>query len=272
MIMSKYIAGFIGTGNMGSALARAVCKQIDPKSIVLTDKFEQKARELALEIGSTFVGLEDLVADSKYIFLGVKPQMMGDLLGNLSSVLDKREADFTLVTMAAGLSIETIESMLGKSYPIIRIMPNINANAGSSMILYCANDKVTKEAKDEFTAMMAQTGKLDELSENLIDAGCAISGGGPAFVFMFIEALADGGVECGLPRDKAMLYAAQTVLGSAKLILDTGAHPGTMKDAVCSPGGTTIAGVHALENSAFRATCMDAVSASFEKAKQLGKK
>ena len=270
--MSKYLFGFIGTGNMGSALARAAGKQVERQSLILADKFAEKAAELAKEMGCQAGSTEEVVKNSQYIFLGVKPQMMGELLSDISPILAARTDSFTLVTMAAGVSIETIETMLGARYPIIRIMPNINAAVGSGMILYCANEKVSPEAKELFVAKMASSGRLDELPENLIDAGCAISGGGPAFVFLFIEALADGGVECGLPRDKALLYAAQTVLGSSKLLLETGAHPGALKDAVCSPGGTTIAGVHALESGAFRAACMNGVNASFEKAKQLGKK
>lgn len=270
--MSKYLFGFIGTGNMGAALARAAGKQLEPRQLILTDKDKDKARTLAEEMGCSFGSVEEVVKNSQYIFLGVKPQMMSELLQSISGILASRESGFTLVTMAAGVAIETIENRLGACYPIIRIMPNINASVGGGMILYCANEKVSDEVKKRFVEKMASAGKFDELPENLIDAGCAISGGGPAFVFMFIEALADGGVECGLPRDKALLYAAQTVLGSSKLILETDAHPGAMKDAVCSPGGTTIAGVHALENGSFRAACINAVAASFEKTKLLGKK
>ena len=162
--------------------------------------------------------------------------------------------------------------MAGGNYPVIRIMPNTPASIGKGMILYAQNNNVTKEETDIFVNDMSGAGVLDSIDEKLIDAASAVSGCGPAFVYMFIEALADGAVECGLPRQKAMLYAAQTVLGSAELVLKSGKHPGELKDAVCSPGGTTIAGVHALENGAFRANAINAVSDAYKKTLELGKK
>ena len=131
--------------------------------------------------------------------------------------------------------------------------------------------KTTKEQKEIFLAINEKSGKLDEIDEKLIDAASAVSGCGPAFVYMFIEALADGGVKCGLPRDKALAYAEQTLLGAAKLALESGAHPGVLKDAVCSPAGSTIEGVRKLENGAFRASVIEAVNASYERTKALGK-
>ena len=139
------------------------------------------------------------------------------------------------------------------------------------MILYTVCSRVSAESEELFLAVMGKSGKLDKIPEALIDAGSALSGCGPAFVFMFIEALADGGVLCGLPRDKALAYAAQTLLGSAKLLSESGKHAGELKDAVCSPGGSTIEGVRTLEEGAFRGVVTDAVIASFEKTKKLGK-
>ena len=139
------------------------------------------------------------------------------------------------------------------------------------MILYCPNDKVQPGQLEEFTHAFSKAGELDMLPEPLIDAGCAVSGCGPAFVYMFIEALADGAVECGLPRDKAQKYAAQTLVGAAKLVLEGAGHPGALKDAVCSPGGTTIAGVHALEKGGFRALAMDAVKRAYDRTLEMRK-
>ena len=139
------------------------------------------------------------------------------------------------------------------------------------MILYTANAAVTDEEKCAFVQLLSAAGQLDEIPEALIDAGSAVSGCGPAFVYLFIEALADAGVQCGLPRDKALQYAAQTVCGAGRMAVTDGRHPAALKDAVCSPGGSTIEGVHALEDGAFRGVVMDAVQASFERTKELGK-
>jgi pyrroline-5-carboxylate reductase len=161
--------------------------------------------------------------------------------------------------------------MCGGNYPIIRIMPNIPASVGAGMILYTGNRFVENEDYEEFTKILEKAGMLDKIDEAKIDAASAISGCGPAFVFMFIDALADGGVRCGLPRDKALMYAAETVFGSAKMIVDTKEHPGKLKDAVCSPSGSTIEGVLSLENASFRADIINAVSRSYERTVELGK-
>ena len=150
-------------------------------------------------------------------------------------------------------------------------MPNTPVEAEKGMILYCCDNLVTERDENSFKNALKNAGKLDKIDEKLIDAASAISGCGPAFVYMFAQSLADGGVECGLPRDKALLYATQTIIGAGEMILKTGKHPELLKDNVCSPAGCTIAGVHALEDSAFRDACMNAVSASFERTKELGK-
>ncbi|MCD8146036.1 MAG: pyrroline-5-carboxylate reductase, partial [Clostridiales bacterium] len=168
------------------------------------------------------------------------------------------------------LTIARIREMAGGDYPVIRIMPNTPASIGEGMILYAA-EGVTEEERDRFLYNMAAAGRFDALPESLIDAGSAVSGCGPAFVYPFIEALADGAVACGLPRDKAQEYAAQTLVGAAKLVLESGQHPGALKDAVCSPGGSTIAGVRALEQRGFRSAATEAVVAAYEKTKALGK-
>ena len=263
--------GFIGTGNMGGALARAVAKVARPEVIWLTNKTQAKAAALAAELGCRAVSTADVAANCGYLFLGVKPQMMADLLAEIGPILAARTDEFVLVSMAAGLTMEQIRVMAGGNYPVIRIMPNTPVSVGAGVILYDLTDNVTELQRQVFCEALAQAGLLDHLPERLIDAGCAVSGCGPAFADLFLEALADGGVACGLPRAKAQMYAAQMLLGSAKLVLDSGKHPGELKDAVCSPGGSTIAGVRALEQRAFRAAAMEAVEAAFKRNKELGK-
>ncbi len=263
--------GFIGTGNMGGALACAVAKSIGGERMLLADYFMDKAKELAEKLGAQAASNDMLAAEAQFLYLGVKPQMMAGVLAGIAPVLKARTDRFVLVTMAAGLTMEKIGQMVGGNYPIIRIMPNTPASIGEGMILYTANELVTEEELAEFCEAMKMAGRLDRLDEKLIDAGSAISGCGPAYAYLMIEALADGGVTCGLPRGKAMEYAAQMMVGAAKMVLETGKHPGELKDAVCSPAGSTIAGVCALENGGFRAACMNAVIDAYEKTKGLGR-
>lgn len=266
--------GFIGCGNMGSALAKAAAKSemITPGQIFLSNRTSGKAERLSEALGDAVVSCNQEVAEQcQYIFLGVKPQMMGGVLKEIAPVLRHRAERFVLVSMAAGLTMETIQEMAGGPYPVIRLMPNTPASIGKGMILYCS----TKTHLDEmvtFLHMMKEAGRFDELPENLIDAGSAVTGCGPAFAYMMMEALADGGVACGLPRAKAMEYAAQMLAGSAEMVLKTGEHPGALKDAVCSPAGSTIQGVRALEERGFRSSLFEAVTAAYEKTKELGKK
>lgn len=260
--------GFLGCGNMGSAMARAAAKRTN--SLLLANRTPAKAEALAAELGGQAADNGQVARDCDLIFLGVKPQMMAGLLAELAPVFRERTDRFVLVTMAAGLSMEAIRSMAGGAYPVIRIMPNTPASIGEGMILYCSTG-VESEELEAFCTLMAGAGALDELPEGLIDAGSALSGCGPAFVYLFIEALADGAVACGLPRQKAQQYAAQTLIGAAKLVLESGEHPGALKDAVCSPGGSTIQGVRALEQGRFRGTVMEAVIAAYQKTVDLGK-
>ena len=210
--------GFLGCGNMGGAIARAVCKAADPKKVYLANRTTAKAQALAKE-------------------LGCKTATNAEVAGD---------------------------------YSVIRIMPNTPASVGEGMIQYCSSN-VTAEEEEAFRKIMAPAGRLDAVPENLIDAASCVSGCGPAWVYQFIEALADGGVACGLPRAKAQEYAAQMVLGSAKLVLESGQHPGALKDAVCSPGGSTIQGVRVLEEHGLRGAVMDAVLAAYDKTKEMGK-
>ena len=257
--------GFIGTGNMGGALARAAWKSIPSDQVFLANRTVEKARALAEELECRVADNEAIAESADFIFLGVKPQIMADLLAEIGPVLAKRESRFILVTMAAGLTIARIQELAGGNYPVIRIMPNTPAAIGEGMIVYACGEGVAQTEEKVFLDAMAGAGRFSPLPEKLIDAGSAVSGCGPAFVDLFIEALADGGVACGLPRAAAMEYAAQMVLGSARLVLESGKHPGVLKDAVCSPGGTTIQGVRTLEEAGFRGAVMDAVIAAYEK-------
>ena len=216
--------GFLGCGNMGGAIARAVCKAADPQNVWLANRTAAKAEALAAELGCNTTINDEVAGRCDLIFLAVKPQMMEELLAPLRFTLAERPSRFVLCSMAAGLSIARIQEMAGGDYPVIRIMPNTPASVGAGMIQYCTSN-VTAEEEAEFLKLMAPAGRLDAVPENLIDAASCVSGCGPAWVYQFIEALADGGVACGLPRAKAQEYAAQMVLGSAKLVLESRVQP-----------------------------------------------
>ena len=268
--MSEVKFGFIGTGNMGAALARALRKTVPGHEVLLSNRTAVKAQTLAAELNCRAADNKTVAGQAKFIFLGVKPQMMKEMLDGIKETLSDRTDRFVLVTMAAGIKIDSINEMVGVKYPVIRIMPNTPVAIGEGVVLYSASEDVFMDEITDFSNCMRNVGILDRLDENLIDAACAVSGCGPAFVYMFAQALADGAVECGLPRAKAARYAAQTLIGSARLILESEKHPEQLKDEVCSPGGTTIAGVHALEKDGFRGAVMDAVKSAFDKTKGIG--
>ncbi len=263
--------GFIGIGNMGGALARAVARAKTGAELFVADKMPEKAAALAAEWGAAVTDVPTLARTAEYLFLGVKPQVLPAVLTELAPGLEARGTAITLISMAAGITTARIRELAGVACPIIRIMPNTAADAGEGMILYTCTENVSPAARGEFLRMMAAAGQLDELPEGLIDAASAITGCGPAYVYLFMEALADAGVECGLPRDKAERYAAQTLRGAAALYFASGKKPGELKDAVCSPGGSTIAGVRALEEGGFRSAAWHAVLAAFRRTVELGK-
>ena len=242
-----------------------------PEEILLSNRTFAKAEALASQLGCKAVSVEETAAKSMYIFLGVKPQMMAGLLGDIAPILAKRGDRFILVSMAAGLSMADIQAMAGKNYPVIRIMPNTPTAIGKGVIQYCCNDLVEEAVLADWLQDMAPCGLLDRLEERLIDAASAISGSGPAYMYMFLEALADGAVACGIPRAQAYRYAAMTMVGAAEMVLQTGQHPGALKDAVCSPMGSTICGVRALEEGGLRAAAMNCVIATYERNLEMGK-
>lgn len=262
--------GFIGTGNMGGALARAAAKSGEAE-ILLANRTPEKARALADAIGAAVCDNTTAAGEADHLFLGVKPQMMAGMLAGIAPVLKARAEKPVLISMAAGLTIESIRAMAGGAYPVIRIMPNMPAAVGEGVIFYACSENCKKADVEAFLSYMAPAGKLFALEEKLQDAGSAVAGCGPAFAAMFLEAMADGGVACGLPRAAAVQYAAQMMLGTAKMVLETNEHPGSLKDRVCSPGGSTIQGVRTLEERGMRAAVFDAVIAAYEKNADLKK-
>lgn len=266
--MLKNIYGFIGCGNMGSALIKAAVKTVDPSQILVCDTDNSKVKALENSLSVIGADIYRVAAESKYLFLGVKPQMMEDMLESIRETLNSRRDPVILVTMAASLTIETIRTFSQGSYPVIRIMPNLAASVGEGMILY-TTDGTTEEENSEFLTLMKEAGLFTELKESLIDAGSAVSGCGPAYVCLFAEAMADALVRLGLRRDQALLLSEQTIKGTAALLLSENRHPAVLKDAVCSPGGTTIAGVVSLERDGFRAAAENAVEAAYQRTIEL---
>ena len=258
--------GFIGCGNMGGAVAKAVSKATT--SIKLSDR-SGKGKTLAQQLGGVYTSNEDIAATCQRVFLGVKPYFMKDVLEKIRPQLAENKP--LLITMAGGVEIRQIEEYVGFRLPVIRIMPNTPTAIGKGVIQYCCNDLVSQEVLQDWLQDMRFCGMLDKLDEWLIDAASAISGSGPAYMYVFLEALADGAVTCGIPREKAYEYAAMTMIGSAEMYLTTKQHPGALKDAVCSPMGSTICGLRALEEHSFRAAAMDCVIATYERNKEMGK-
>ncbi len=265
--MSKI--GFIGTGVMGSALARAANK--NEKDILLSNVPEKSAQELAIELGAKFGDNKTVAESCEYIVLAVKPQVIFSVIEEIAPVLKNRKDNFVLISIAAGVTIQSVKSAIGIDLPVIRLMPNTPVSVGKGVVL-CAFDSVSEAQKNEFLSMFSAAGICDEISEDKIDAAGALTGCGPAFAYIAMQALADGAVSCGIDRISATKYAEMTVLGAASLALSTGEHLDKLKDAVCSPAGSTIEGVNVLENRSVRAAFADAVKASYNRNRELGKK
>ena len=262
----QYKFGFIGTGNMGGALARAVSEKTEPEEMLLSNRSAEKARALAEELGCEAGTNAEVASSCRYIFLGVKPQGMAALAEEIAPVLGAR------VTMAAGLSSETISSLFGGNIPVIRIMPNTPVAIGEGMILCTANSLVAEAELSEFKEALEHAGICDMISEEKIDAASVISGCGPAFMFMFISAFEEAGKELGLDAEKARLYAEQTMLGAAGLALSSAEAPEELKIKVCSPGGTTIEGVRSFEKNGLDKLVREAVQASYKRTLELAGK
>ncbi|GHV68167.1 pyrroline-5-carboxylate reductase [Spirochaetia bacterium] len=275
--MQKTIA-CIGSGNMGTALMKGAAAALGPEQIFFADADKPKAKSAAKVLGAgVYSSNTEAAQKADYIFLAVKPQVLAAVLAEIAPALRERMGEKSggknttpvLVSMAAGWSIERIRSILGSPLPLLRIMPNTPALISRGMVAMTVTPEVSAAQAADLEKILSAAGIVDRVEEKYLDAVTGLSGSGPAFVYLFIEALADGGVQAGLSRDKALRYAAQTVLGSAAMVLETGKHPGELKDMVTSPAGTTIAGVAALENGGFRGTVMNAVDAAFRRAKEL---
>ena len=271
--MSATIA-CIGSGNMGFALMKGAAGTSGGANIGFTDTEIAKAKTAACALNAAVYHSNCEAAEkAEYVFLAVKPEALAEVLAEIAPVVHKRlEAGKapTLVSMAAGWSIAKIQAAVGAAIPAARIMPNTPALVSKGMIALAASPEISPEKIAELETILKGAGIVDRIEEKYLDAVTGLSGSGPAFVYLFIEALADGGVRAGLPRDKALRYASQTVFGSAAMTLESGKHPAELKDMVCSPAGTTIAGVAALEASAFRGTVMQAVEAAWRRAGELG--
>ena len=275
--MMKAKISCIGSGNMGFALMKGAASLVNPELIGFSDAEKSKAKEAAASLGGIFYSSNsEAIRNGDFIFLAVKPQVLESVLKEIAPIVmkklnEKTGKDLVIISMAAGWSIEKIQSHLGSKVPVARIMPNTPALISRGVIALSSSAEFPEDKIAELKKILSGAGLVDRVEERLLDAVTGLSGSGPAFACLFIEALADGGVRAGLPRDKALLYAAQTVMGSAAMLLETGKHPAELKDMVTSPGGTTIAGLSALENGAFRAAAINAVEAAWRRAEELGK-
>lgn len=261
---------FIGIGNMGSAIIKGCLssKLLSPAEMTLFDIDQGKYVPLGVE-GATF--LTELPEQKNYaaIVLAVKPKEMDSMLKDLAT---RKIETGILISVAAGYSLEKMENAFGKKIPMARVMPNINALISAGMNVVSYNKSATKEGRQLVESIFKSIGEILVVEENKMNAVTGLSGSGPAFVFMFLQALADGGVKVGLTRDEALQLAIETVLGSAKTVKYSGMHPEKLKDMVASPGGTTIEGIHVLEQNKFRGLVMEAVEAAKKKADSLGGK
>ncbi|WP_297487065.1 pyrroline-5-carboxylate reductase [uncultured Cetobacterium sp.] len=261
--------GFIGCGNMAKALINGMVSSetVSPQDVIASDAYfpalEKTHKELNINITSDN---KEVVKSSKYIVLAVKPQFYTSVISEIKEFLTEESV---IITLAPGKTIADLENLFTLNTKIIRTMPNTPAMVGAGVTAICKNSNVTEEELKFTCSLFESCGLVEVITENLINAVISVSGSSPAYVFMMIEAMADGAVMNGLPRDKAYKFAAQALLGSAKMLLETNMHPGALKDMVCSPGGTTIQAVRTLEKTGFRSSIIEAMDACVEKAKQM---
>lgn len=252
---------------MGGALARAISKDNQTK-VYIYDKNSEKAAALAAEIGATNCELASLLSVSDFVFLGVKPNVISAVCAEIRSSLKPGAA---VVSMAAGVTVSQLDEALFGKCAVIRIMPNTPVTYGVGMTAWCKNPLVTTDIASEFERIMAYTGALDYMPEDKIDAFCAIAGCGPAYAYMFLDALAEAGEKCGLDRERALFYASKMLSGAAVMAEKSPLAPKTLCENVCSPGGSTIEGVKVLQSNGFADTVGNAIVAAFNRTKELGK-
>ena len=262
--------GFIGCGNMAQAMITGILNQkvVSPEELIVSNPHEAKTAKLKEKFGiQTTTDNKEAARWADILVLSVKPQVYPTVIKEIKEEVSMEQI---IVTIAAGVSMEATERQFGKETKIVRVMPNTPALVGEGMSGLCCNEYVTEEEFNKVHHIFESFGKAEKITESLMDAVVGVSGSGPAYVYMFIEAMADAGVAQGLPRKQAYTFAAQTVLGSAKMVLETGQHPGELKDAVCSPAGTTIEAVNALEKNGLRNAVIEAVTAAAKKNHELG--
>ncbi|MGI6778000.1 MAG: pyrroline-5-carboxylate reductase [Acetivibrionales bacterium] len=267
--MEKKI-GFIGTGNMGSALLKGLVESgmLLPSHIYIYDIDTKKTETLSNETGVIVArDNEELVCKSDIIVLAVKPNMAVPVLERVKGVFDNKKI---LVSIAVGIAINTLKGVLGEDKKIIRTMPNTPALVKEGMTLISYGENVNDNDAAIVKNMFECVGKVEILDESLMNEVTALTSSSPAYVFMFIEAMGDAAVLSGIPRNLAYKLASQAVLGSAKLVLETGKHPGQLKDQVCSPAGTTIEAVYALEKNGFRHSVIEAMNGCTRRAREIG--
>ncbi|HVI97085.1 MAG TPA: pyrroline-5-carboxylate reductase [Anaeromyxobacter sp.] len=271
MPLGKKIA-FLGAGNMAEALVKGLLRAgiAAQSDVICAEPRLDRREELAKRYGVTALASNlEAAEQADVVVLSVKPQTMEDLLDEIAPAIDHRKL---VISIAAGISIHAIARKLGAGVRIVRTMPNTPALVGAGATALARGAHATDADLGEAKRLFEAVGIAHVVDEHLLDAVTGLSGSGPAFVFLAIEALADGGVKVGLARPVAMALAAQTVMGAAKLVLETGEHPGRLKDQVTSPGGTAIAGVHALEDGGLRAALIAAVDAATRRSRELGEK
>ncbi|HZJ57777.1 MAG TPA: pyrroline-5-carboxylate reductase [Clostridia bacterium] len=257
--MPTYNLGVIGAGNMASSIVKGVVKNklFDPKQIFVFDILSHQLTKLADETSvSAAKDNIDLLEKCSVVIIAVKPEALDALLDEISDVITPNHV---LISIAAGISTEYIKDGIGNKCRVVRVMPNTPAMVGEGMSAICNNHGLDHEELEAISTIFSSLGRIEFVDETLINGVTAISGSSPAYVYMFIEALADGGVMMGLPRDQSYRMAAQAVLGAAKMVLDSNMHPGSLKDMVSSPGGTTIEAIYTLEKNGFRGSIMEAV-------------
>lgn len=261
--------GFIGCGNMAGAMLGGIIKNniVECNNIIASDLNEGALNKIKSELNiSTTTNNIDVVENSDIIVLAVKPQFYKEVINEIKTHIKDYQI---IVTIAPGQTLEGLKNTFERDLKIVRTMPNTPALVGEGITAMCCNDNVTEEESKLVMSILSGFGKVEVVTENLMDAVVGISGSSPAYVFMFIEAMADAAVAGGMPRNKAYTFAAQAVLGSAKMVLETGKHPGELKDMVCSPAGTTIEAVRVLEKEGFRSSVMEAVKACIDKARNI---